>query len=78
MYLLRPTFGGAVTDRKFKTFICLWPPPPPSPWRDRADEGARDAFVEGVELLAEGKPVGAHVALVRQVHDRRRWRPASR
>ena len=43
-----------------------------------ADEGARDAFAEGVELLADGEPVGAHVALVRQVHDRRRRRRAGR
>jgi len=43
-----------------------------------ADEGARDALAEGVELLADGEPVGAHVALVRQVHDRRRRRRAGR
>ena len=43
-----------------------------------ADEGARDALAEGVELLADGEPVGPHVALVRQVHDRRRRRRAGR
>jgi hypothetical protein len=34
--------------------------------REGADEGARDALAEGVELLADGEPVGLGIALVRR------------